>query len=172
MNMINNKNKYFDIVSNKDDIDLKIKWNEKSFIDTNNDTGYIVQHMIIESNVSAVKNDDYWECWHIENGNLENQTNNFDDNWSPIPCFFVLMCEDEINVSSDGIVIYSAQVYWIPNTVVEYTTVKSWKPEKGSPAGDLPMTYQFDCDVEKYFACNRFYKWNYKEALLKMKGSE
>ena len=35
--MKNNKNKYFDIVSNKDDIDLKINWNEKAFITNNID---------------------------------------------------------------------------------------------------------------------------------------
>ncbi|MBE5927156.1 MAG: hypothetical protein E7270_09370 [Lachnospiraceae bacterium] len=172
MNNMNNKSKYFDVVPNKDDIDLKIKWNEKSFVDTNNDTGYIVQHMIIKSNISAVKNDDYWECWHIENGSLENQTNKFDDNWSPIPSCFILMCEDEINASPDGLVNYSAEIYWIPNNSTEYAVVKNWKPVKSSPAGELPMTYQFDYDVDKYFVCNRFYEWNYKEELLKMKEGE
>ena len=170
--MINNINKYFDIVANKDAIDLKIKWNEKAFITNNIDTGYIVQHVIIESNVASVKNDDYWECWHVKNGNLEHRTNKFDDNWSPIPSFLVLMCEDEINDSSDGLVKYSAQVYWIPNTAVEYNLVKIWKPVKGSPAGDLPMAYQFNCDVDKYFVFHRSYEWNYKNKLMKIKGGE
>lgn len=172
--MINNKNKYFDIVSNKADIDLKIKWNVQSFVVDGNDTGFIVQHITVKSSISSVQNNDYWECWHIKNGILENCTNDFDDNWSPIYPPFIPLCEDEIKASPDGLVRYFAQVFWFPSATSKYHLVKQWEPIKNStsPAGDLPMTYHFNCDVDKYFVCNRFYEWNYKEVLSNMKGGE
>lgn len=64
----NDFQKYGIVLPNKHDSDLYIKWNVDSFVSTGCSTGYIVQHMSIKSNVSSLKNDDYWECWLIKDG--------------------------------------------------------------------------------------------------------
>ena len=122
--------------------------------------------MNIKSNVSSVHSNDYWECWHVKEGALEDRTADYDDNWSPIPSYFVSLCKNEILESSNGKIIYSSQVYWVPGKSIEYKDIETWKPISRSPAGDLPMTYDFNYDMSKYFICNRFYEWNYKEELL------
>ena len=171
--MNNQQNKYFEIsFSQKHSPDLRIKWNVDAFISQNCTTGFIVQHMNIRNNISSVKSDDYWESWHIKEGILENRRTDYDDNWSPIPSYFILACEEEIAKSSDGIITYSSQVYWIPGNSTEYRKIKTWKPVNGSPAVDLPMTYTFNYDLSEFFICNRFFEWNYKEELSKIKDSD
>ena len=173
MNTLNHcDTQYAVVLPRRHDPDLYIKWNINAFISGEYTTGFIVQHMSIRSNVSSLKDEDYWECWHIKDGILENQRGDYDDKWSPIFPAFIECCEKEILSSPDGIVRYSAQVYWIPDFSDEYKIINQWKPIMGGPAGDLPMVYQIDCDVNKFYRCTRFYEWNYKNELAKIKRGD
>lgn len=155
------------------EFDLIINWNIPAIAKGENKTGFIIQHMRIESHIDCVQNNDYWEAWYVIDGNIEKSSVRYDDSWSPIPSFWITECEDEIK-SSDGLVIYRSKVYWIPKDSEVYNIVDQWQPDLQSPAQELKMTYHFDCDVDAYFVCERNYTWQYKNILkaLRMGGDE
>lgn len=163
---------YYNIISAKNDIDLKIKWIPSTFVSDQCLTGFIVQHMTITSNISCVKNADYWERWSIKDGVLETCQYNYDDNWNPIPSYMIADFKDEIQKSPDGIVKFFAEVFWVPSNSGEYKLIELWKPAAVSNAGELSSTLRLDYDLTDYYICNRSCRWNYKEILNGANGGE
>ena len=157
--------KYLTAVSSPETyIDFKIKWNISAISGEKSQTGFIIQHMHIDSHIDCVPGCDYWEAWHVTNGPIEQDNGSYDDNWSPLPSFLIEDFRDEIN-ASDGIIKYCSEVYWIPQDSDIYAVVSTWQREVVGHAGNLRMTHQFSCDVEQYFVCNRYHEWNYKKYL-------
>ena len=157
--------KYYSVLkSGNKNPDLVIKWNVPAISNGNNETGFILQHMRIDSHIDFVESEDYWETWHVTDGRIEGETECYDDNWSPIPNFVIADYEDEINESS-GIINYFSKVYWIPKESDVYKIVEQWSPDVSSPAQELKMAYQFHQNIDEYFVFDRLYSWNYKNIL-------
>lgn len=163
---------YYKVISCKDDVDHKIKWN---ILDISGDkfaTGFVIQHMKIKSNISTTKNEEYWEAWAVNNGQIDGSDDLYDDNWSPIPSYLVSECRTEIQDSKDGTVCYESDVYWIPSGSEVYEEISLWKSVDGSPAGDLATSKEFLHIRDAFYICSRHHQWNYKEILQKLTKSE
>lgn len=158
---------YYRVISCKDDVDHKIKWNVISIAKEKFATGFVLQHMRIKSNILSVKNEEYWEAWSVRNGQIEDDDNSYDDNWSPIPSYFILECRSAIQSSKDGLICYDSEVYWIPKGTVAYNEVSLWNCTTCSPAGELPTSKEISHDVKDFYVCSRHYHWNYKLLLQK-----
>ena len=159
-----NEKYYTTIQLRNREFDLIINWNIPVIAKGDNKTGFIIQHIIIESHIDCIHDNDYWEAWQVINGDIEQGSACYDDSWSPIPSFLIAECADAIN-ASDGLAIYRSNVYWIPRGSEIYNIVEQWHPDLQSPAQELKMTYNFDYDVDAYFVCERNYTWEYKNIL-------
>lgn len=156
---------YYEAIPSTDIVDQKIKWNIFNITKEAFATGYILQHMRINSNISAIHNDDYWEAWSVQHGQVDNDGFSYDDNWSPIPYCLMIGFEDEILNSPNGLIQYESDVFWIPSSSCIYSEISSWQPVAGSSAGELPTVKEIHYDVQDYYVCSRNYQWNYKSLL-------
>lgn len=158
---------YYTVVNPNDEFDLRILWLPEEICKGRESSGYIVQHMHIESQVPSIKNDDYWECWKVISLSLSDSRGgySYDDSWCPLPAYMAHCFLDEISNSKSGTVVYYSEVYFIPKCSLEYEEVEKWKPVQGSPANELPMTYHFNCKVSSYYLCDRYKRWDYKKLL-------
>lgn len=164
-----NANYYYETIGS-DLINITIKWNVRNIAGNDSAEGFILQHMNIESNISSVPNSDYWEAWQVVDGYIDRKDYAYDDNWNPLPSYLVDCCRDEINASLDGIVRYSAEVFWIPRQSKAYNEIIQWSPASGSLAGDLPTAMILNQDVKDFLVCKRRHEWNYKQILGKITG--
>ena len=121
--------------------------------------------MSIESHLSCVHNNDYWEAWHVLDGKIPADGYEYDDNWSPIPVYLILDLKEEIEQSIDGKVIYNASIYFVPMGSSVYDEIGLWKIQPGSPANEIMMTYKFETNVDDFYIGSRVYEWDYKELL-------
>ena len=163
-------NPFYTETTKSDATDIQIKWNVIAIAGNSIATGYILQHMHIRSHISCVSEDDYWEAWPVLEGCINRKNYKYDDNWSPIPACLVAYFAEEINASSDGIIQYHSEVFWIPERTEAYEEVSQWKPVDGSGAGDLPTARVLDQDVREYFVCRRQHIWDYKQILEEVTG--
>lgn len=155
---------YYEVLDSNSKTDYWIKWNTTYFAPQK--TGFIIQHMNIESHIDCVQDANYWESWEVVDGKIVPENKDYDDNWSPIPELFISSVIDDISESADGLITYSAKVYFVPVDSSKYELIRNWKVVNGSPAYELKMTYIFDEDVDDYYLCSRRYEWNYKELSL------
>ena len=42
-------------------------------------------------------------------------------------------------------------------------------PHNKRLAGEIPKIYKCECDISQFFMSRRFYEWDYKKELLKIK---
>lgn len=158
---------YYKIIPSGDEVDHKIKWNISTIANEDHATGFVLQNMHIKSNISAIKTEEYWEAWPVHNGKIDGAENTYDDNWSPIPSYFILECKSAIQSSKDGIICYDSNVYWIPNGTAVYDEVMRWSSATCSPAGELQTSKEISHDMKDFYVCSRHYQWNYKLLLQK-----
>ena len=154
---------YYHIVEDRyldeenEDFALPIVWNIDNIASQSIANGAIVQHMNIQSNVEIVPSNNYYEAWCVRNGRISVEDRNefWDDLWS-VP--YTMIDEDISNVS----VTFSADVYWIPKSTIEYESVMGWKRNTCPEAGDLRATQTINWDIQPFFVCSRCYVSNRK----------
>ena len=144
-----------------------IKWNISTIANEDNATGFVLQNMHIRSNISGIKTEEYWEAWAVQNGKIDGAEYTYDDNWSPIPSYFIVECRTAIQSLKDGLICYDSNVYWIPYGTATYDEIMGWNSEICSPAGELRTSKEILHDLKNFYVCSRHYQWNYKLLLHK-----
>lgn len=141
------------------DFMLPIKWNINKLSGRPNSSGFIVQHMSIQSSDSCIPSNDYFEAWLVQDGNLSPEDKNlhWDDIWTASFSFI----DKDISQMS---VVFSSTVYWIPYDFEEFNYVKEWKRNEFIESGDLRAIKNVDWNIEKFVVCKRHYesqrRWN------------
>ncbi|MCC8103700.1 MAG: hypothetical protein LIP11_16105 [Clostridiales bacterium] len=144
-----------------------INWNAQEI--SNGETGYILQHVKLVSEISGIPSNDYYEAWETENNCVDRKGARYDDTWSP---GFIDWFPDEdfeaAKNSESATVKYDAEVYWVPVGTGAYNEIDGWG-EYGAPeAGELKSSKVLNADVEKYYKGDRHRTWDYKAILKSM----
>lgn len=159
---------YYEIVSCVDSLDLYVKWNVSQIAGHKDANSIILQRMNMNSHISCLRSVSYWEMWEVVDGKLLGDEYGYDDKWSALPSYLIWDYEDEIAQSSDGVVKFTSEVYWIPLKCDAYKEIIKWDVGTVPEASELKSSVTLTSNVHQYYVCNRSYEWNYKNILHQM----
>lgn len=144
-----------------------INWNAQEI--SNGETGYILQHVKIVSEIRMIRGDDYYEAWKTENNCVEQMGKAYDDTWSPgFLEYSDATDEEEAKNSESATVKYDAEVYWVPTSTEAYDEIDGWGSNGAPGAGKLKSSRVLKADVEEYYNGERHRTWDYKAILKTM----
>lgn len=159
---------YYEIVSCVDSLDLYVKWNVSQIAGYKDASGIILQRMNMDSHISCLRSVSYWEMWEVVDGKVLGDEYGYDDKWSALPPSLIWDYEDEIAQSSDGVVKFASEIYWIPLKCGAYKEIIKWDVGAVPEASELKSSVILASNVDQYYVCDRSYEWDYKDILNQM----